>query len=201
MRVENRGKETIPVPGQGWSGQGEYPPPQFHVQTKAEADAGKSPTASQWKQIESFGYGMKDLIDKSILGPGQAMEAFSQGLPGEPKTPPQGGKFRVASNRLQPQRHFERIRSAAEAITGLYPLDRFAVCAFYSRFGYDSNAANWQLGVVDYQLLFSRSPSPSFAPHAHQPRKQFPNESVPPLRTPHCGSFWPSASSRARSLG
>ena len=96
VRVENRGKETIPVPGQGWSGQGEYPPPQFHVQTKAEADAGKSPTASQWKQIESFGYGMKDLIDKSILGPGQAMEAFSQGLPGELRTPPQGGEFRVA---------------------------------------------------------------------------------------------------------
>lgn len=56
------------------------------------------------------------------------------------------------SNRLQAQRHFERIRSAAEAITGPHALDRFAVCAFYSRFGYDGNAANWQLGVVEYHI-------------------------------------------------
>lgn len=96
VRVENRGKETIPVPGQGMSGQGEFPPPQFHVQTEAEADAGKFPEASQWKEIESFGYGMKDMVDKSLLGPGQAMEAFSVGLPGQLRTPPQGGKFRVA---------------------------------------------------------------------------------------------------------
>lgn len=96
VRVENRGKETIPVPDQSPSGQQEFPPPQFHVQTEAEADAGKSPAASQWKEIESFGYGMKDLVAKSLLGPGQAMEAFSWGLPGQLKTPPQGGKFRVA---------------------------------------------------------------------------------------------------------
>jgi hypothetical protein len=96
VRVENRGKETIPVPDQGWSGQGEFTPTQFHVQTEAEVDAGKRPTASEWEEIESFGYGRKDLIVKSLLGSGQAMEAFSWGLPGQLKTPPQGGKFRVA---------------------------------------------------------------------------------------------------------
>lgn len=121
IRVENRGKETVAVPGAHPSGQEEFPPSQFHVQTEAEADAGKIPAASQWTEIESFGYGMKDLVDKSLLGPGQAMEAFSQGLTGQLKTPPQGGKFRVAmqvgpddfvySNWITRTRHDDSVRS------------------------------------------------------------------------------------------
>ena len=96
MRVENRTKEIIPVPDGGPNQKGEVPPPQFHVQTEAEASGGKNPQASSWEEIESFGNGMKDLVDKSVLVPGQAMEAFSWGLPGQLSTPPQGGKFRIA---------------------------------------------------------------------------------------------------------
>ncbi len=96
VRVENHGKETIPMPDGRPSLKEEQPPPQFHVQTEAEASAGKNPQAASWDTIQSFGNGMKEMVDKSVLDPGQAMEAFSRGLLGQLRTPPQGGKFRVA---------------------------------------------------------------------------------------------------------
>ena len=96
VRVENRGKETIPVPDGSAGLTDEVPPPQFHVQTKTESDAGGNPQASSWEEIMSFADGSKELMNKSVLEPGQAMEAFSWGLPGQLRTPMQGGMFRIA---------------------------------------------------------------------------------------------------------
>lgn len=95
VRVENRGKEMIPVPDGRGGLTDEVPPPQFHVQTEEAALAGKSPPISSWEKIQSFGNGKREWVDKSVLEPGQAMEAFSWGLPGQLRTPPQGGKFRI----------------------------------------------------------------------------------------------------------
>jgi hypothetical protein len=96
VRLENRGKETIPVPDGSTGLTDEVPPPQFRIQTKTEADLGGNPRASSWEEILSFADGSKKLMDKSVLEPGQAMEAFSWGLPGQLRTPPQSGTFRIA---------------------------------------------------------------------------------------------------------
>ncbi len=96
VRIENRGKDTIPVPDGSSGITDESPPLQFHVQTKADFDAGMKPQASSWEKILSFSDGSRELMDKSVLEPDQAMEAFSWGLPGQLRTPPQGGMFRVA---------------------------------------------------------------------------------------------------------
>lgn len=96
VRVENHGKDTIPVPDGSFSLNEEQPPPQFQVQTEAEAKAGKRPQVYSWDEIEIFGNGLKEMVDKSVLDPGQTMEAFSRGLTGQLRTPPKGGKFRVA---------------------------------------------------------------------------------------------------------
>lgn len=96
VRVENRGDQAIPVPNGSAGLTDEVPPPQFHVQTEAEVRLGNRPPVSSWEEIQSFGYGMKEMVDKSVLEPGQAMEAFSWGLPGQLATPPQGGTFRIA---------------------------------------------------------------------------------------------------------
>ena len=61
VRVENHGKETIPMPDGRPSLKEEQPPPQFHVQTEAEASAGKNPQAASWDTIQSFGNGMKEM--------------------------------------------------------------------------------------------------------------------------------------------
>lgn len=96
VRVENRGTQTIPVPNGGPNAKGEGHPPQFQVQTEDAVRTGEKPKASAWGEIQSFGNGMEALVDKSVLEPGQAMEAFSQGLAGQLRTPPHGGTFRVA---------------------------------------------------------------------------------------------------------
>lgn len=96
VRVENRGTQTIPVPNGGPNDKGEGHPPQFQVQTEDAVRTGEKPKVSAWGEIQSFGNGMEALVDKSVLEPGQAMEAFSQGLAGQLRTSPHGGTFRVA---------------------------------------------------------------------------------------------------------
>lgn len=95
VRVENHGEETVPVPDGSGTDEEEFPPPQFRVQTSDDAEAGKAPESSPWDDIVRFGSGGNE-VERSMMEPGQAMESPSRWLPGKLRTPPQGGKFRLA---------------------------------------------------------------------------------------------------------